>query len=105
MSSSLMPAPSAGIPVGSDLLRALISVPDSRKLRGVRHLLPAVLAVGLAAVLAGARSLVAVGEWVAHQLSLVLASLGVTGSGPGESTIRRVLAAVDADVWTRGRGC
>lgn len=110
MSSSLMPAPSAGIPVGSDLLRALSSVPDPRKPRGVRHPLPAVLAVGLAAVLAGARSFVAIGEWVSHQPSSVLASLGVTGPGPGESTIRRVFAAVDADVldqtlgmlmWTR----
>jgi hypothetical protein len=34
----------------------------------VRHRLPVILAVGLAAVLAGARSFAAIGEWVADRL-------------------------------------
>ena len=70
-----------------------------------------VLEVGLAAVIAGARSLVAIGEWIAHQPATLLAQLGVTGgAGSEESTIRRVFAAVDSDtldqflgafMWTR----
>lgn len=94
-----------------DLLTLLGSVPDPRDPRGVRHPLPAILSVGLAAVLAGARSFVAIGEWVAHQSSQALTTLGVGGAaGPTESTIRRAFARVDADVldqvlgalmWTR----
>jgi len=89
----------------------LETVPDPRDPRGRRHDLAVVLAVGLAAVIAGARSFVAIGEWVAHQPAAVLAELGVTGgAGPEESTIRRVFAAVDSDtldqllgafMWTR----
>ena len=79
--------------------------------RGRRHDLAAVLAVGLAAVISGARSFVAIGEWVAHQPLEVLRSLGVTGAtAPVESTIRRTFACLDSDVldqilaafmWTR----
>jgi predicted transposase YbfD/YdcC len=69
-----------------------------------------ILACGLAAVLAGARSFVAIGEWVAHQSAPRLSGLGVCGAGPGESTIRRTFARLDADLvdqvlgmlmWTR----
>jgi predicted transposase YbfD/YdcC len=77
----------------------------------VRHRLPVILAVGLAAVLAGARSFAAIGEWVADQPEPALAGLGVgTGGRPTESTIRRALARLDADLldqvigaflWTR----
>jgi len=58
------PAP-AQLPGRPDLLTLLCSVPDPRDRRGVRHRLPVILAVGLAAVLAGARSFAAIGEWVA----------------------------------------
>ena len=70
-----------------------------------------ILAVGLAAVIAGARSFVAIGEWVAHQPIEALHALGVTtAAGPDESTIRRVFARLDAGLldqilgafmWTR----
>ncbi len=57
----------------------------------------------IAAVLAGARSLTAVGEWVADAPPQVLVALGIrrdplTGrfEPPDEATIRRVLEAVDA---------
>jgi predicted transposase YbfD/YdcC len=91
-------------------LALLASVPDPRARRGVRHQLPAILAVGLAAVLAGARSFVAIGEWVAHQSTQTLTQLGVTGVAPGESTIRRAFTRLEADtldallgahLWTR----
>jgi predicted transposase YbfD/YdcC len=58
----------------------------------------------VAAVLAGARSFTAIGEWVADAPPQVMAALGIrrdplTGrfEPPDEATIRRVLEAVDAD--------
>jgi hypothetical protein len=63
-----------------------------------------VLAVGVAAVLAGAKSLAAIGEWAADAPGPVLAALGVRRDPlrrvwrpPGEATVRRVLARVDPD--------
>lgn len=58
-----------------------------------------ILALTLAAVLAGARSFTAIGEWVADQDHALLVQLGATGpQRPGESTICRVLARVDGHV-------
>ena len=45
------------------LLEALTKVADPRQRRGVRHGLAAVLAVGVCAVLAGARTFTAIAEW------------------------------------------
>ena len=96
--SADLSAPSAHVP-GSGLLDLLKSVPDPRGRRGRQHHLSAVLAVGLAAVIAGAKSFVAIGEWVAHQPIETLRDLGITTpTGPDESTIRRVFALLDADV-------
>ena len=96
---------------GSRLLDLLKTVPDPRARRGRRHNLASVLAVGLAAVIGGARSFVAIGEWAAHQPIETLRILGVTGAAvPDESTIRRVFARLDSDLldqlvgalmWTR----
>src|SRR5665647_757725 len=100
-SSPTTPAPAQlpGRPGRPDLLTLLCSVPDPRDRRGVRHRLPVILAVGLAAVLAGACSFAAIGEWVADQPEQALAGLGVgTGGRPTESTIRRALARLDADL-------
>jgi len=56
-------------------------------------------------VTAGAKSFVAIGEWVAHQPIETLRALGVTGPvAPEESTIRRVFALIDADVLDRVLG-
>lgn len=46
-----------------DLLGYLAQITDPRQRRGRRHALGAVLAVAVAAVLAGAKSLAAIGEW------------------------------------------
>jgi len=99
-----------GDDVGScrDLLASLAAVPDPRKRRGVRHGLHAVLAVAAVAVLAGARSFVAIGEWAADAPEQVLAALGVrrdrisgTCRAPDEATVRRVLAGRSArPKWT-----
>ena len=45
------------------LLAALNTVPDHRKPRGLRHSLPGILAIAACAVIAGARSFVAIAEW------------------------------------------
>lgn len=86
------------------LLDCLAAVPDPRSPRGVRHRLVYILALAAAAVLGGATSLLAVGEWVADAPVNMLAALGgvpdrLTGHCPvpDESTIRRVLADVDGD--------
>lgn len=53
----------------------------------------------VAAVLAGARSFTAIGEWVADQGQDVMKHLGAPGPDrPSESTIRRVLTRVDGEV-------
>jgi len=53
----------------------LEQVPDPRHRRGVRHRLAAILAVGLAAVIAGSRSFAAIGEWAADLDPTVLGDL------------------------------
>jgi hypothetical protein len=87
-----------------DLLDYLAQIADPSHRRGRRHALTTVLAVAVAAVLAGARSLAAIGEWAADAPCQVLASLGVrrdplTGvwRPPAVTTVRRVLARVDPD--------
>ena len=99
------------------LLEHLALVPDPRNPRGVRHTLTSLLLAAIAAVLAGARSFTAIGEWVTDAPPQVLAALGVrrdplTGrfEPPDEATIRRVLEAVDASAldaavgsWLAGR--
>lgn len=79
------------------LVEALSAVPDPRKPRGVRHGVLAVLLLGACAVLAGARSFVAVAEYAHDAGHAVLDVLGVGVVVPHESTIRRVLQQIDAD--------
>src|SRR5205809_8049404 len=88
------------------LLHALALVPDPRDRRGVIHPLPSLLAVAVAAVLAGARSVAAIGEWVADVPATVLAALGVVRDSftgihrvPDATTIGRVLADLDGDAF------
>jgi hypothetical protein len=86
------------------LLDHLAYIADPRHRRGRRHALGTVLAVTVAAVLAGAKSLAAIGEWAADAPGPVLAALGarrdpLTGAWrpPAEATVRRVLGRVDPD--------
>lgn len=89
----------------SGLLELLKTVPDPRGRRGRQHCLASILALGLAAVIAGSKSFVAICEWVAHQPIETLRSLGVSGPlAPEESTIRRVFALLDADLLDGRRG-
>ena len=79
------------------LLQLIARVPDPRKARGIRHRLPGVLAIALAATLAGARSFVAISEWAVDAAPEVLARLGLTGALLCESTIRRCLQQLTPD--------
>jgi predicted transposase YbfD/YdcC len=104
MPSSPTPPASLDTARREHLLEVLARVPDPRDRRGIRHPLATLLALGLAAVLAGARSFVVIGEWVNAQDDTTLAALGVRGARPEESTIRRAFARLDADVLDRVLG-
>ena len=86
------------------LLDLLAQVPDPRKKRGRRHALSGLLAVGIAAVIAGSRSFAAIGQWAADAGPEVLAVLGAARGPAEESTFRRAFALVSADVLDRVLG-
>lgn len=85
----------AGVEPGDDLLAALALVPDPRKARGRRYRLVTVLGIAVAAVLAGARSWVAVAEWARDLPVTARLRLGIGRCAPSEATIRRILQLVD----------
>jgi predicted transposase YbfD/YdcC len=86
------------------LLDLLAQVPDPRQRRGRRHALAGLLAVGVAAVIAGSRSFAAIGQWAADAGPEVLAGLGADRGAAEESTYRRAFALVSADVLDRVLG-
>ena len=86
------------------LSAALQKVTDQRKARGIRHRLAVVLTVTVCAVAAGARSFVAVAEWVADLPSSVADLLGTGERCPSESTIRRTVQVLDADAFDTAIG-
>nr|WP_329295631.1 ISAs1 family transposase [Streptomyces pseudovenezuelae] len=93
------------------LLERLAEVPDPRDPRGVRHALTAVLALTACAVLAGATSLLAVGEWIADAPPSILQHVGIRLDPvmprrllPAETTVRRLLARLDGDALDRAVG-
>jgi predicted transposase YbfD/YdcC len=84
------------------LLAYLAAVPDPRAARGRRHPLAAILAMAVAAVLAGARSMAAIAEWTAgcapKRPGCARRPLRCPGrfAVPSEATIRRALGRLDA---------
>lgn len=93
---------------GEGLLDRLAQIADHRKRRGVRHPLASVLAIAACATLSGARSIAAISEWAADAPQDVLARLGARYHpvrkryiAPHDATIRRAVAAVDADALDR----
>lgn len=94
MSSSLIDAvhlePTCGIDVPAhlqgnehlDLLQALAAVPDPRHRRGVRYRLASLLAVAVCAVLAGASTFAAIGDWATDLDEAGRRRLGFVGRGP-----------------------
>ena len=99
MTSSPMPAVCC-----QHLLGLLGQVSDPRDKRGRRHALAGLLAVGIAAVIAGSRSFAAIGQWAADAGPDVLAALGADRGPAEESTYRRAFALVSADVLDRVLG-
>jgi predicted transposase YbfD/YdcC len=86
------------------LLDLLAQVPDPRKRRGRRHSLAGLLAVGVAAVIAGSRSFAAIGQWAGDAGPDVLTALGANRGPADESTYRRAFALLSADVLDRVLG-
>src|SRR6201981_1823109 len=86
------------------LLDLRAQVPDPRKRRGRRHALAGLLAVGIAAVIAGSRAFAAIGQWAAGTGPEVLAGLGAARGAAEESTFRRAFALVSPDVLDRVLG-
>ncbi|MFJ9112598.1 ISAs1 family transposase [Streptomyces sp. NPDC102283] len=86
-------------------------MPDPWARRGIRYPWTALLTAAAAAVLAGAASVTAIGEWVADAPQRVLSLLGfrpdpLTGliRPPHATTVRLVLAAADGDALDRAIG-
>jgi predicted transposase YbfD/YdcC len=86
---------------GLSLVERLRLLPDPRRRRGVRHPFVAVLLVAASAVVAGARSYAAIGQWSANAPQHALARLGARVVGamnvrvaPSAATIRRVIGLV-----------
>ncbi|MEV5646341.1 ISAs1 family transposase [Streptomyces flaveolus] len=86
-------------------------MPDPRARRGIRHPWTALLTAAAAAVLSGAASITAIGEWAADAPQRVLALPGfrpdpLTGLTrlSHTTTIRLVLAAADGDAPDRAIG-
>lgn len=89
-------------------MEALGRVPDPRTARGVRYPIVAMLVVVVCAMLAGARSYAAIGEWSADLDAATRRKLGFTGRAPRTVTIWRLLVRIDAPaldevvcVWIR----
>jgi len=78
-----------------DLMTTLARVPDPRARRGVPYPLAGLLAVTVSAVLAGARSFVAIGEWAAALSAQSLVSLGLDAA-PSGSNLPKLFARIDA---------
>jgi predicted transposase YbfD/YdcC len=82
----------------------LREVADPRGPRGLRHSLGCVLTLAVCAVLAGARSFVAIAEWAADADAVTLAEADARRGVPSESTFRRTLQRVDGDDLDRRLG-
>lgn len=81
-----------------ELLDVIAQIPDPRKVRGIRHRLPAVVLLAEAAVLAGATSFAAIAQWTRNGGKELLDAAGMSDALiPNEATIRRILEMIDAD--------
>jgi hypothetical protein len=85
------------------LLDALTQLGEHRSARGIRHDLPALLAVATAAVLSGASGYAAISDYAASLPQPALARLGIRFRrqfryiAPSHPTLRRALRAVNTD--------
>jgi hypothetical protein len=86
-------AGTAGVAVS--LVEAFEHVPDPRQARGIRHPLVPLLVLAACAVMTGARSFAAIGEYARDKGRLVLDALCFEGEVAHAATIRRVLVNLD----------
>ena len=99
------PVLSPGPAVPASLWVRLARLPDRRDPRGVRFSVPCVIAIAIAARLAGRDSFTAIGEWAASRPQRVLQKLGCPRGkragmyvAPSEKTVRRIAGLVDHDL-------
>jgi predicted transposase YbfD/YdcC len=87
---------------GGGLLECFAAIPDPRRKRGIRHTLPTILGLAVAAVLSGQVSLADITAWIAGADQELLAALGCRRGASGRctpphpDTIERVFSALGA---------
>src|SRR4051794_19294436 len=81
--------------LGVSLLSFLAEVPDPRSRQGRRHPLTAILALVCCALMSGAKSYAAIGQWGQDQDIALMHRLGFTRTPPKAGGIRKVLIALD----------
>jgi hypothetical protein len=81
--------------LGVSLLSFLAEVPDPRSRHGRRHPLTAILALVCCALMSGAKSYAAIGQWGEEQDIALMHRLGFTRTPPKSGGIRKVLIALD----------
>lgn len=86
------------------LAEALAAVPDPRRRRGVRYRFTPLLSAAMCAMLCGARSFAAIGEWIADLSGPARTNLALTGTPPAGTTLWRLLIAVDPTALQQALG-
>jgi hypothetical protein len=87
------------------LMEEIRQTRDPRKARGIRHGIEVVLGIAVCAVLCGARSYRAIGDWAEALREKDLRRFGSRRSKPPcESTIRRVLQSLEAEEFDKRIG-
>jgi predicted transposase YbfD/YdcC len=86
---------------GGDLLECFAAVPDPRRRRGIRHRLPVILGLAVAAVLAGCVALADITAWIGCAPPELLGSLDARPGAadrrpPHPDTVERVFALLGA---------
>jgi predicted transposase YbfD/YdcC len=83
-------------PQYTDLISVLSDLPDPRERRGQRYAWPVLLTVIAAALVSGAQSVRAIGQWASERGEDLVPLLGLTSERlPSTATLRRALRAVD----------
>jgi DDE_Tnp_1-associated/Transposase DDE domain len=85
--------------IGKGLLSFLAEIPDPRSRHGRRHTLPAILALVCCAVMSGARSYAAIGQWGEDQEISWMHQIGFNRKPPKSGGIRKVLMAMDVKAF------
>jgi hypothetical protein len=85
--------------IGKGLLSFLAEIPDLRSRHGRRHSLPAILALVCCAVMSGARSYAAIGQWGEDQEISWIHQLGFTRKPIKSGGIRKVLMALNVKAF------